>query len=180
MEKERTFAYLLLACKWSDEFKSEISDWYFGDIIEAFSEGEDQADCPEDIWSFEWEGFMDRVAPVQLTLGWDPRLYLVSLFKGEGIEPYFATGYADEPNNIICFDRLPDGLVFSGEAEKIPNPTDRERFDEVLRQTMEMARSQNRSLLFIGGWGWYYEMEVPSDRKTILQQAGLKFVNRHG
>jgi len=75
-DERETFAYLLLACSWTQELESEFPDWYHGDVIECFSECEDQAEEPEDLWAFGWEQQMARIAPVQLTLGWDPRPYL--------------------------------------------------------------------------------------------------------
>jgi hypothetical protein len=49
----------------------------------------------------------------------------------------------------------------------------------VLRATAELAREQGRGLLFVGGWGWYYDMEIPSDVKPVLQRAEFRFVTRH-
>jgi hypothetical protein len=41
-----------------------------------------------------------------------------------------------------------------------------------------LARSERRSLLFIGGWGWYYHMDVPSDVEDVFRQAGMGFYDR--
>lgn len=61
MKERKTFVYLLLACSWSRDLESQLSDWYYGDIIEAFIESEDQARRPEDLWAFGWEEFMARI-----------------------------------------------------------------------------------------------------------------------
>jgi hypothetical protein len=42
-----------------------------------------------------------------------------------------------------------------------------------------LARSQARGLLFVGGWGWAYDMEVPAEAQSVLWEAGLEFITRH-
>ncbi|MCS3918013.1 hypothetical protein Q2T83_16020 [Fervidibacter sacchari] len=180
MKERKTFVYLLLACSWSRDLESQLSDWYYGDIIEAFIESEDQARRPEDLWAFGWEEFMARITPVQLTLGWDPRPYIISIFANANIEPYYRLGYFEEHDNILYFDKLPPKWILpSATAGIVPNPPDKIRFDKVLLSTIELARSLNRGLLFIGGWGWDYDMDIPREVEPILRQAGMQFFTRH-
>jgi hypothetical protein len=180
VKEEKTFAYVLLACSWSKDFESQLSDWYYGDIIEAFVESEDQARTSEHLWAFGWEKLMARIAPVQLTLGWDPRPYVISIFHEANIEPYYRLGYLEERDNILYFDQLPpEQILLSATAGIVPNPPDKIRFDEVLLSTIELARSLNRGLLFIGGWGWYYDMDIPREVESVLRQTGMQFFTRH-
>ena len=86
MNKEkRTFAYILLACKLTQELKSELSEYYWGGIIEAFISCEEQAIAPEGLYPFGWESIMNRVAPVQMTNGWDPRRNFLGIYSGKPV-----------------------------------------------------------------------------------------------
>lgn len=175
-EDATTFAYLLLSCSWTPELESELAGWYHGDIIEAFAEGEDQLDP----WSFGWEEQMARVAPVQLTRGWDPRPYMRSVLLAAGIEPQVAIGYSGEVDNALYFAQLPaDANAILVTTNNAPDTSDRHRFDQVLTATAELARKQDRGILFVGGEGWYYEMEVPPEATPSLRDAGFMFLTRH-
>ena len=176
----KTFAYMLLSCDWRDGLRGEFRDWYYGDIIEGFSEGEDQAESPEDLWSFGWEKFMNRVAPVQLTLGFDVRRPILESFKSIGVEPFFRTGYFNEPDNVLVFEiGDTEPRLDAGGYSAAKNPSDVDRLVKVLRSTITIARREGRSLLFVGGWGWYYDMEIPLSVQELIRRCGMEFVNRH-
>jgi hypothetical protein len=175
-----TFAYMLFSCDWREGLGEEFRDWYYGDIIECFAEGEDQADSLEHLWSFGWEDFMNRAAPVQLTLGFDVRRPILESLESIGVEPFFRIGYFNEQDNVLAF-RIGDAgpRIDPRNHSAAENPNDVERFGEVLRSTVTLARSEGRSLLFVGGWGWYYDMEIPLDVQKLIGRCGMEFVNRH-
>jgi hypothetical protein len=200
MEEPETFAYLLLSCIWSPEWEEEVSGWYYGDLIEVVAESEDQAAEPTQLWLDEWKVYSDRITPVQLTLGWDVRPYLLATFSEYGVTPGFRSYDATfgDRDNILYFDHpLPSlenanqievgqfalDLDISPPAPLLPeqmvHPADKNRFDAVLNATAELARRQDRGLLFVGGWGWYYEMVVPAVTKSVMRQAGWIFTDRH-
>ena len=134
---------------------------------------------------------MDRVAPAQLTVGWDPRKYLLEVLHQVDIQPSYQTGYYDNNSNygdIIYFDQLPSqeditSLASSVTAEQLTNLSDRTRFVDVLTSTIELANSQNRGLLFIGCWGWDYQIDAQylddEEVKLALERHGMKFFTRH-
>jgi hypothetical protein len=200
MEEIETFAYLLLSCAWSPEWEEEFSGWYYGDVIEVVAESEDQAEEPAQLWWKEWQAFSDRVAPVQLTLGWDVRPYLLAIFSKYSIIPSFRSYDATfgDRDNILYFDTPLPSLENVNQIEvrqmefdldippsapllpeKMVYAADKDRFDAVLDATIDLARRQDRGLLFVGGWGWYYDMAVPAVTKPVMQQAGWVFIDRH-
>jgi hypothetical protein len=175
----KTFAYMLLSCDWRDDFREALRDWYYGDIIEAFSEGEDQAESPEELWSFGWEAFMNRVAPVQLTLGFDVRRPILESFKSIGVEPFFRAGGFKQPDNIFAFEVGDAEPRIDPREHSSENPFDVDRLAKVLRSTISIARHEARSLLLVGGWGWYYDMEIPLNVQELIRDSGMEFANRH-
>jgi hypothetical protein len=89
-------------------------------------------------------------------------------------------GYFGEDNNVIYYHQLPRDLDLRRSAvSTVRNPRDKARFNEVLTATVELARAQRRGLLFIGGHGWYYDMEIPPEVTPVLSNAGFQFVTRH-
>jgi hypothetical protein len=66
--------------------------------------------------------------------------------------------------------------------QSIPKPEDFQRFQEVVDATVELAREQNRSVLFVGGSGFSYDIDAEhlTDAAPILKEAGMKFLDRHG
>ena len=137
-------------------------------------EGEEQGDP----WSFGWEEFMGRTAPVQLTDGWDVRPYIVQLFSEAGIQPAYRLGYFGEADNLVFFDRLPRSLG-ADTAGPIGSKEDVRRFREVLDSTIDLAAASSRGLLFVGQAGWAYDMEVRNSARRVLDRAGFRFVTRH-
>jgi hypothetical protein len=177
--EERTFAYLLAASDWSEEIQATVSVSY-SDTIELTMSCEDQAETAEQLWPIGWETFMGRIAPVQLTLGWDPRPYLRSVYREAGIEPLYCLRDEMDGDHILYFAQLPpEGFRWSPRARRDRDAPDRVRFDEVLAATIEIARSQRRGMLFYGGWGWSYEIDYLEDVAHVLEQAGMKFLTRH-
>jgi len=167
---------MLFACTWSEEFEAELADWYSGDMIEAFMEAEDQ----HDPWSFGWEGFMARIAPVQLTDGWDVHPYLIETFARMRVEPAYRLGYLDETDNVVFFARAPGGFESPNiGAAPIGLAADVARFHEVLEATIDLASSQGSGLLFVGESGWAYDMDVPMAARGTLERAGFRFATRH-
>lgn len=175
-----TFAYVLIAWEWSEEAKAEISRWSYSDALELFLEREDQAAEPDDLWIRGWEQFGARLAPVQLALGWDPRPYLLALFQKVRIAPCFQKSEEDGLPNIVYFDRLPAAAYPLPVPEgPMPMCQDGTRFHDVLTATVDLARCQNRGLLFIGGWGWSYHKDRFRGDKAVLRRAGMRVVDRH-
>src|SRR5437867_3676379 len=101
MPRERTFAYLLMASAWSKEIEAEVSGCSRGDVLELFMEREEQAQAPDHLWGFGWDDPMSRIAPVQLTYGWDLRPYLSTAFAEAGVEPCFAKGSGEDRDGIL-------------------------------------------------------------------------------
>lgn len=171
--QDRTFAYLLCVGKTNEGFEGKLNGWYFGDIIEAFSEAEDQARKPADIWSFNWDEHLSRVAPVQLTRGLDVRPLLLAALPA--------------PNFRFETEGLFGGSTFIFSAPSVGSPAfrppqasdDQSRFYAVLRATVSLAVPEKARVVFVGGWGWYYDMEVPAKQQRLLKKMGMPFVTRH-
>lgn len=181
MNEETTFAYMVFSSKWSPEMEAEFADWYWGDFVECSMETEDQADEPSAVWAYDLDYEMSRIAPVQLTLGWDPRPTLLQAFEQAGIEPLFRGTYRDEIN-WLAFPVPQEPLQWQKVApQSIPKPVDFQRFQEVVDATIELAREQNRSVLFVGGSGFSYDIDAEylTDAAPVLKEAGMKFLDRH-
>jgi len=190
-DDSRTFAYMLLSCQWENDYQPEphdwtladVSDWSLSDIVELYSEEEDEAAAPEDLWAWGWDTYMDRVAPVQLVEDWDPRPFLRYALRAMGI-----SSLEEWQEGKIWFVQPEDvakanlGSGASPEADAGPNPrfpADKQRAAQVLSETLRLAKAQGRGLLFFGEEGWYYGMEVPKKTQPVLRRAGFKFVTRH-
>jgi len=182
MDTETTFAYMVFSCSWNTDLAAEFDDWYWGDFVECSMETEDQAEEPSAVWAYDLDYEMSRIAPVQLTLGWDPRPTLVQVFEHVGIQPLFRGTYRHE-TNWLAFPVPHEPLQWQNFAqENIPKPRDFHRFQEVVDATIELAREQNRSVLFVGGSGFSYDIDAVhlTDAAPVLKQAGMKFFDRHG
>ena len=187
MDELETFAYMLISASWSREIEAYLDPFYVGDIIELHLEEEDQAEFPEHLTTLDLDDIMSRIAPVQLTLGWDPRPYLAAYFQGAGILPRYVQKSSDgEASSPICYyEVLPaPGTPLPSITESVPLPQDKRRFEEVLSATLDLARSQGRGLLFIGGWGWSYAyddmvIDYIKRNEPVLRAAGMLFLDRH-
>ncbi|MBW3622040.1 MAG: hypothetical protein KY468_01365 [Armatimonadetes bacterium] len=184
MEDLDTFAYMLIAASWTRGIEQYIDTLYSGDIIELHMEEEDQLEAPEHLSTLDLDGYMSRIAPVQLTLGWDPRPCLTETFLNSGIRPHYVQKpqFEDQvPFNICYYRELTlEGFSFPS-SDPPPCPADKQRFDEVFTTTLDLARSQDRGLLFIGGWGLGtgYDEDFLADVEPVLRQTRMKFFNRH-
>ena len=181
MDEKTTFAYMMFSCLWNTEMAVEFDDWYWGDFVECSMESEDQAEEPSAVWAYDLDYEMSRIAPVQLTLGWDPRPTLLQVFEQAGIQPLFQGTYRDE-TNWLAFSNPQEPLQWQKFAqENIPKPVDFLRFQQVVDATIELAREQNRSVLFVGGSGFSYDdgMDYLADTASVLKEAGMKFFDRH-
>ena len=181
MSEEKTFAYMVLSCNQDIVATGDIVDFYWGDFIECFMESEDQAEEPSGLWAFDMENEVDRIAPVQLTLGWDARPALLQIFECVGIQPEFKGGAYDEINFLVFSAPITPLPWISLSPQETPNPSDFQRFKEIIDATVEQAKAQARKLLFVGGWGFSYDIDSEhlSDAAPVLHQAGMKFLNRH-
>ena len=101
MPAEDTFAYMLLSCGWNSDMEAEFANWYWGDFVECSMEFEDQTEEPSAVWAYDSDYEMSRIAPVQLTLGGDPRPMLLQGFAGAGIQPVFRGSYPGEDNWLV-------------------------------------------------------------------------------
>lgn len=194
MNEQETFAYMLLSCSQSIRIHNEIlADWSeesCSDILEIFCSLEGQSDIVDTIWPFDWEDSMDRIAPVQLTLSWDPRRYLLEIWQQAGHQVLYQVGNNGFPSYFpIIYLGIPPSqdtlapLLSSVSVEGIINPVDKVRFDDVLIATVELAQTQNRGILFIGDWGFDYKIDAEylNDEaiKNALIRNGMKFLTRH-
>jgi hypothetical protein len=170
--KDQTFAYIVL----SSSYKKEIETMYWGGVIEAFISCEEQWIEPKDIWPFEWEKFMYRNAVVQLTNDWDPRLALLNIFKDINIEPSFRQVLNGEKDNIIYFDKIPSTTsvnVFTNKKSK-----EYERFVNILSDAVILSKKKQLGLLFIGGWGFSYDINLKEEDQLLLKDIGIKYCSR--
>ncbi len=191
IDEIRTFTYLPLACDRDKQNHEELRESWDGyrccDVLELFVSNEDQVDGTDYIWDGDWECWMDRITPVQMTLGWDARTYLVEILKQAGFEPTYEIGRLGE-STILYYDHVPTIEAYKTAIATIPvdnmeNPQDRTRFDEVIRATLELADRQQRGLVFAWAWGFDYEvnghhLDYPEIRAG-LKKHGLKFFTRH-
>lgn len=180
MVDNETYAYTVFSCNWNQEMASEFGDWYWGDFIEACMEAEEQAKRPIEVWTYELQYGMERVAPVQVTLGWDPHEILRKIFSAIGINPLFQKGDAGEINWLVY--PCPNTPLNCQEQQpsNIPNPSDFHRFKQVLETTIALSKKQNQCLLFVGGQGFSYEHdEFWEEVAPVLKEAGMKFLDRH-
>lgn len=180
MNKEnRTFAYILLACELSQELKSELSEYYWGGIVEVFIDCEEQALAPEDLYPFGWESIMNRVAPVQVTNGWDPRPTLFDELLKEGENPRFTCGGKEDIPNIIFIEH-PNKKDSTEKLISLNLMRDKRQFNKILNSTIQLCSQGNNGLLFIGGWGFSYEDKQLSDEvRDFLVDSGFQFTSRH-
>lgn len=183
------FAYLLLTCDRTEARMFDWQEWSCIDILAAFIEVENQAISGDGLWTLDWEHCMDRISPVQVSIGWDPRPYLVEVFDNCQITPlYKADGYGeDEKDAFIYFDEIPEILLMkdiidsaSLDISQIKNIKDKKRFDQILMYSADLARQQNRGLLFIGEWGAAqpYGIDQLIGKKRVFQDSGMKIFSR--
>lgn len=194
-----TFAYLLAACSQQEcvheDIQEEFSRGNSSGIIEMCVCLEAQYDSVNCLWPSDWEVSMSRLAPVQMTQSWDCRPYLLRLFEHCGIYPTYQRDFAnflDPPTeeqlgHIIFFAEMPTKDVLSHAAQStnatVINPKDKDRFDKVLAATIDLARQEERGVLFIGHWGWDYQkdeehLQYP-EVQSALSLSGMKFLTRH-
>lgn len=162
--------------------EAEFADWYWGDFVECSMASEEQAGEPSAVWAYDLDYELSRIAPVQLTLGWDVRPVLLQVFKQEGIEPFFR-GFNRGEVNWLAFSAPQESLQWQQVApQNIPKPVDFQRFQEVVDATVELARTQNGSVLFVGGSGFGYDIDDDffGNSAPVLKEAGMKFLDRHG
>ena len=187
-----TFAYLLLACRWTEEDGIEgdwdlrgIGSWSVGDIIEALIECEDQAQSTEDLWPWGWSGHMRRVSSVQVTEDWDPRRTLLGSLENLGAASvqtwHDRRVWFIEADQVDMLD--PESLephwTYAGKAPRYS--VDGNRAFRVLRDTLHLAKRSNMGLLFIGDEGWCYDDIEPWDSAIpIMEQDGFLITSRHG
>ena len=179
---EQTFAYMIFSCQWSPEIEAEFADWYWGDFVECSISTEVQAEEPSAVWAYDLDYELSRIAPVQLTLGWDPRPALLEVFKQAGVEALFRGAYKGE-SNWFAFPAPPKALQWQEVAlPNISKPVDFERFQEVVAATVELAREQNQDVVFVGGSGFSYDIDAEhlTEAAPVLKEAGMKFLDRHG
>lgn len=183
------FAYLLFACERLEARTFDWSDWSCLDIFAAFIEVEDQSTSIDDLWTFDWEKIMGRVAPVQVTMEWNPCHYLIDVFERCHIKPLYTADCwgEDEKDLVVYFDAVPNTellnnaiISVSSSVKTIKNLKDKNRFDRILIDSASLARLQNRGLLFIGEWeaAQPYGTDYLMGKESILRDAGMKIFTR--
>jgi len=179
-----SYAYMLLSSEWPSELEKELSGWYYGDIIEAHIEAEEQAvDCL-DLYPYGWDAFASRVAPVQVTEHFNPIRGLRDFAAMQRVAPSFdQVNVVYFPGTAILqcgFDLIPESVAISlCKSQKLVGDRDGLRFAQVLLATLSLARHEQRGLLFIGGEGWYYEMEIAEEKILLMEKTGFLFADRH-
>src|SRR5258707_15466489 len=145
------FAYVLAAMEGSDKVADTLDGWYCGDLIEGTMQAENAATDPTDLAAFDIGGVRAaRVAPVQLTLGWDPRPCLLALLAQADIQPALEL----DRGSILYFNCVPGAsLVLRAPANDAQRPPDVHRFVAVLDATADIVRARKCGLLFVGGAG---------------------------
>jgi hypothetical protein len=173
------FAYLLAAMEWSDQVADALDGWYCGDLIDGTMKAENAATDPTDLAAFDIGGVRAaRVAPVQVTLGWDPRPCLLALLAQADIQPALEL----DKGGILYFHRVPSAsLVLRVPANDAQRPPDVHRFVAVLDATADIVRAKKCGLLFVGGAGWSYNDRLKSSDGKVeaMTRAGMQFFDRH-
>lgn len=168
----QTFAYILLA---SPYFK-EIERMYWGSIIEAFISCEEQWLEVSDLWPFGWGNLMSRVSLVQLTQGYDPLNDLMMIFEDKDIMPKLRQDLDRDKNNIVYFDKLPKD-TFNYEDLSCQSKHSK-RFLNILNATISLSSKKEAGLLFVGGWGFSYDMNLDLEDQETIRTAGIKYASR--
>jgi hypothetical protein len=173
------FAYLLAAMEWSNEVADALDGWYCGDVLDKTMKAEDAATDPTDVAAFDVGGVrVARVAPVQLTLAWDPRPCLLALLAQADIHPALEL----DRGGILYFRRVPPAtLLLRVPATDAQRPPDVHRFVAILDATADLIRARDCGLLFIGGAGWSYNDRLKSSDGKVeaMTRAGMQFFDRH-
>jgi hypothetical protein len=185
METDVTFAYLLFVCPTVENLEPPVQDLSYSDLLEYFLSSEEQAIEVADLWP-NWGETMERFAPVQLTLNWEPRTYIEELFCLCGIGPIFSLRDEAGVGKVLFFQTVPSPetlrlLRLLSEEPHLGTLPDQLRFKELLALTIERAWQKSEGLLFVGDEGFVYESgnEFIADVKHILQQSEFKFYDRH-
>lgn len=172
-----TFAYTLVASEWNESLKNDLEEYYWGGVIEAFIDGEDQYIEFEQSWPFNWAPIMRKIAVVQLCENFDPRPYLLSYFAFSNITPNFQQSATGE-NNIFYFSEFPDCAVNDFSFKNAKRDDNFNRFIKVLSLTLQLCKERNSGLLFIGGWGFSTEDELDLEAQRMIASHGIKITGR--
>lgn len=167
----QTFAYILLTAP----HLKEIDKMYWGGVIEAFMSCEEQWTEAKDLWPFEWGDLMHRVSVVQLTQGYDPRNDLLRNFKKQGIAPIFRQDLDGDKDNIIYFDKVPKNIL---NEDLPPGSKHAKRFLEVLSETISLSSKKGLGFLFVGGWGFSFDMNLELEDQKLIKAEGIKYSSR--
>jgi len=195
-DETKTYAYLLLsAAEPVLEFESNdanAEEFYSGGVLELYISSDVQADSVTELNPIEeWEDEVTRIAPVQFTRDWNPGNFLQTVLADCHCEMLYQNSddalNLDGEFNLVFFSNMPnrDDLkrAISANLRQLPDvSSDIQRFCDVLVETVNLARREQRYLLFIGNWGWDYfaSDEWIQERGDLLKAAGFKFLDRHG
>lgn len=130
-----------------------------------------------------------RVAPVQLTVGWNPLPVILHGLAAMGLRLAHRSGsfHASPPDApgaqgdclylppaVAGVVRCPDASVSAPRSEDAP------RFQTVWNETVARAEDRRLGILAIGDWGWHYDFdELAAVEQASLRAAGFTIAGRH-
>ena len=172
-DNEKVFAYLLLNADLNGELESDLTNYYWGGIIEAFMACEEQWVDPVGLWPFGWGHGMKRVSVVQIVLSHDPCHWISGLISDGVIQPFFAKD--DDDGMIIVFKR--DEVNVTALANHQYENEYSKRFVQLLELTATHTTSHN-GIVFIGGRGFSADFEIDATEQQLFRQVGVRISSR--
>lgn len=171
---QSTFSYILLRANVNKQLKQELTEIYWGDIIEAFMECEEQWIEPSILWPFEWGNLMHRISVVQLVSNYNPCNWLSGILSYNNKEPLLINKDDDGVKIVFrngCFE-------FSKQVDEVQKNPYYLRFIEVFKLTTELTCQKYKDIIFIGGKGFSLDQEIDLEDQISLQDVGLPIASR--
>jgi hypothetical protein len=145
-------------------------------------ECEEQAVKVKHLWGWGWGRYMSRVAPVQLTLDWDPAPALAQVLSKNGLTvQQHSSGRVLTVEGSAVEDIRVEDLRLDVAALGATRMADGKRSVEVLKGTLAAAKRLRRGLLCITEQGWSYEKASFLRRgmsPDLCSHAGFVVANR--
>ncbi|MCC6537026.1 MAG: hypothetical protein IT162_05720 [Bryobacterales bacterium] len=167
--RDRVFGYVVTVCGGlePEDFRGRS----YQELLDAFLAAETAATCLDEMWPYGWGRVMRRWAPLQTSGVWDARQDLLRLLGS----PSFRLDHPAIYGGAIMYFPRPELRPPAAAENK-----DQRRFHEVVNHAVDLARRRDlqEALLFIGGWGWGYDVELPADQQVTLMAAGFRHVDR--
>ena len=170
-ENKKVFAYILLNADFDGELQSDLASYYWGGIIEAFIDCEEQWVDPANIWPFGWGPRMKRVSVVQITVNHNPCDWISSLISDGVIHPIFVNEYDDGVITAFKKDEVNKNAL-------VKYQNGNEYFERFLQMLRLLATSTYEDIIFIGGKGFSADFEIDSSEQQLLREVGIQISSR--